>query len=347
MKKFTMITLLGSLMLLFILPLSAQELTKSFNESFDVNKNAEVSLWNKFGNTTVTTWEKNQVVIDVNISVDARSEKETQRILDKISVEISGSNSKVEARTTFDGKLNCKNCDFEIEMEVKMPRSVFLDLGNEFGNAYVDDLDGKLRADVSYGNLEVNSLNSSENDIEVNFGSFEADFIKAGKLEMEYSELELTRAGYLDLYSRFGSVSIDEVSELILDSQYDDVEIGSVETLDGKSDFSGLEIGELMDKIVLTSTYGDIEIDRVSGGFSSIDIDTEFGGVEMSISSSASYKLHARASFGDIDFPESNAEIIKQIEESFNTEVEAFIGSDKNSASTVKVTAKNCDIEID
>lgn len=334
-------------MLLFILPLSAQELTKSFGEAYDVNKNVEVSLWNKFGNTTVTTWDKNQVTVDVNITVDAGNEKETQRILDKIDVQISGSNSRVEARTVIDGKLNCRNCDFEIEIEVKMPRSAALDLGNEFGNAYIGDLDGKLRAEVSYGDIEANDLNSDENDIEVKFGSLEADFIKAGKVNMEYSELEIARAGYLDLYSRFGSVSIAEVSELILDSQYDELEIGSVETLDGKSDFSGLEIGELMDKIVLTSTYGDIEIDRVSGGFSSIDIETDFGGVEMGISSSASYKLHARASFGDIDFPESNADINKQIEESFNTEVEAFIGSDKNSASSVKVTAKNCDIEID
>ncbi|NQT76661.1 MAG: DUF4097 family beta strand repeat protein [Bacteroidetes bacterium] len=347
MKNYKKQTMLVLLMLIFSAYIAAgQDLKKSYSESFDVKADAEVVISNKYGKVHIDTWDKNQVVIDVLISVDAKSEKESQRILDKITIEISGSNAQVEANTQISGNLNCRNYSLNIDYEVKMPESNMLYLENQFGSTVVGDLSGKARIQISYGDLTLGDLNSKENIINVRFGDTEIDFLKAADLHIEYGSLELGKSGYLDLYSRFSSVEIGEVSEFILDSEYDGFEIGSVDGMRAKASFTDIEIGELFDKIDLTSSYGGIEIDRVSGGFSSVDIRSEFGGVELGISSSASYKFHAQASFGDIDFPESGAEITKQIEKSFSKEVEAFIGDDKSSSSTVIISAKNCDIEI-
>ena len=227
-----------------------------------------------------------------------------------------------------------------------MPATAFLKLGNHFGNAYLGDLKANLTADISYGNLETGKLDGKQNDLKLSFGDFEIDNMISGKINVEYSSLELGRAGFLDLESSFSEIELGEVSEFILDSQYDGIELGSVDIISGEASFTGIEIGEVFNKIDLISSYGGIEIDRVSGSFSSIDIHTEFGGVKLGISSSASYKLDASASFGDIDFPESKAEIMKLKKESFKQEIEAFIGDDKASKSTVKLYAANCDIDI-
>ncbi len=347
MKRITQISILISLMLLFATAnLSAQEVRKSFHESYDVKADAKVSIDNKYGRVRIHTWDRNEVVIDVQVSVDAKSENESQRILDKINVKITGSADLVKAITTIDGKLNCKNCNMNIEYEVKMPASNALVLYNEFGNAYVENLSGNTLIKIGYGNLVLGELTSKENNIEVKFGDAEIAFLKAGDLIVEYGSLDLGKAGYLDMYSRFSGLEIGSVSELDLDSQYDGIEIGSVDNMRAKASFTSIEIGEVFDKLDLTSSYGGVEIDRVAGGFSSIDITSEFGGVELNISSSASYKLHARSSFGDIDFPEGKATVTKHVEKSFEKEVEAFIGDDKSSSSTVVVTVRNCDVEI-
>ncbi len=347
MKRITHISILISLMLFFAMSsMSAQELKKSFNESYAVNADAEVQISNKFGTVNIEIWDKNQVEINVEVRVDAKSDKESQRILDKIDVKISGSNDQVKAITSFDGKLNCKNCDMEIEYEVKMPASNALTLKNEFGNAYVGKLAGKTDIEIGYGNLELDELSGKENRVVVKFGNAEINTVKASELVIEYGNVELGKAGYLDLYTRFSNAEVGEVSELILDSQYDGLEIGSVDIMRAKTSFSGLEIGEVFNKLDLNSSYGGVEVSRVSGGFSSIDIVSEFGGVELDISSSASYKLSASSSFGSIDFPESNASITKQIEKDFKKEVEAFVGDDKSSSSTVVVRVKNCDVDI-
>lgn len=348
MKSFTRISIMISLMLMFALAsVSAQELKKSYHETFDVKSDAKVQIDNKYGQVHIQTWDKDQVVIDVEVSVDARNEKDSQKILDKINVKISGSNDLVKAYTSFDGNLNCKNCDMNIEYEVKMPASLLLDLKNEFGNAYVGALKGAAKIRIDYGNLELSGLASKDNSITVKFGNAEIGDVKAAEMHFEYSNLELGKAGYLDLYSRFNGIEIGEVSELILDSQYDGVEIGGGDAMEIKASFTDIEIGELFDKLILSSNYGGVEVLRVSGGFSLIDIDSEFGGVELGISKSASYKLKAYASFGDVDFPEANASISKRIEKDFSEEVEAFIGDDKNSSSVVNISVKNASVDID
>lgn len=346
MKTLTKQSMTLLILMLFSIMLSGQELKKEFNESFDVNANASVELQNKFGNIQIETWNKNQVTINVIVSVDAKSEKESQRILDNINVTINGSNTSVKAITKMNGKADCKNCEFSIDYFVKMPATGMLNVQNEFGNTYVGDLDGKAKVTVKYGNLEMGDLRADKNDINVAFGDAEFDIVTAAEVHLEYGSIEIGKSGHLNMLSRFSSVEIGEVSEINLDSQYDGLEIGSVDIMTGDASFSSIEVGEVFDKINIRSSYGGIEIDRVSGGFSSVYIDTEFGGVDLGISSSASYKLNATANSGDIDFPESNADITSLVHESFKKEIEAFVGKDKSSASTVTIKAKNCDVEI-
>ena len=332
MKKMTRIFTMMALMLTFLfVTASAQELKKGYHESFDVTSDASVQLENKYGQLNVYTWDKNQVQIDVEVKVDAKNEKDSQKILDKINVKISGSNDLVKAITLFDGKLNCKNCEISIDYEVKVPSSSTLLLRKDFGNANVAGRDGVNDLKVEYGNLVTGELSGKDNKLVVKFGNAEIDALKAAELHLEYSGLELGKAGYLDLYSRFNGLEIGEVSELVLDSQYDGIKIASADVIKAKSSFSEFEVDEVFEKLEIVSSYGGVKVSRVAEGFSIVNITSEFGGVEIDISTSASYSLYARASFGDVVFPERKAEIKKKVEKDFSKEVEAFIGDDRNS----------------
>jgi len=347
MKTFTKLLFSSTLLMLFLLTsVSAQELTKNYDESFDVDANVKVDLTNEFGQVNVETWDKNQVTINVEVRVEGKDEKESQKILDKINVKISGSNSLVKATTSIEGKLNCKNCEMSINYEVMMPASGMLGIRNDFGNVNVGDLDGSADLHIEYGNLEVGKLSGKENDIEIKFGNAEIDMLKAADLHIEYGKLEVGKAGYLDLYSRFNDLELGEVSELKLDSQYDEIEIGSGDVIDIDAAFSGVEIGEVFDKLSLTNSYSGIEVMRIAGGFSEVYIKNSFASVEIGVSSSASYKLEAEASYGNIDFPKKNADIIKHVDKDFEEEIEAFIGDDKQSASVIRVKVQNANIDI-
>ncbi|MEN8226103.1 MAG: DUF4097 family beta strand repeat-containing protein [Bacteroidota bacterium] len=348
MKKLYKIqTVLSLLFLMFLASVTlADEQKKTFSDSFKVNTDAEVLISNEYGNVAIESWDRNEVSIEVVVSVVGRSEEKSKELLDKISVKIEGSPSHVEAVTKITGNLNCRNCSFNIDYEVKMPATNLLELKNSFGNVFIGDLHGSAEISVSYGNLTIGKLENKENTIGLKFGNVEIDRLKAADLNMEYGRLEIGSAGYLDLYVRFVGVEIGKVSEMILDGEYEGIEIGSVNMLRAKTSFMGMDIGELLDKIDLISTYGGVEISRVAAGFSVIDITAEFGGVELGISNAASYKLEASSSFGDVDYPESRAEVISIKKDSFETELKAFIGDDSSSSASVIIKVDNGSVEI-
>lgn len=348
MKK--MYTIKSALLLLafmlFTLLAGAEEVKKTYSESYQVNADAEVYVSSEYGNVNIESWDKNQVMIDITITVDGKSKEDAAKIIDKVEVSISGSASSVKAIAELKGSLKCKNCNFSINCKVKMPASNNLILKNSFGDIDVDDLSGSTDIKVSYGNFDIKNLNSKENKIELKFAEGEIGMLKAADLDIAYGSIEIGKAGYLDLYARFAGIEIGEVSELMLDAEYESTEIGSVDILRGKTSFHGMEIDELFDKLDVTASYGEIEVTRISGGFSLIDVSNEFGEINLGISSSASYSLDASVSFGHLDFPESRAEITRKQDENFKSAVEAFIGDDKSSQSKVILRAKNGEIKI-
>jgi len=335
------------LLLMFLASVTlAEEQKKTFHEEYDVKADAELIISNEYGNVIIETWDKNQVVIDIIIKVEGKSDSKAKEVLDKIVINFNGSPSEVKVETSIKGKLNCSNCNLSIDYDVKMPSTNHLNLSNSFGSAYLGDLNGNTNFNISYGSLSLGKLASKENNIKVNFGDLEIESVKAADIDIESGTMEIGAAGYLDLYVRYAGLEIGEVSELILDGEYQDAEIGSVNMLRAKVSFMGLEIGELFNKMDIISSYGDIEVSRVAKGFSSIDITSDFGDVELGISSSASYMLEAAGSLGDINFPESRSEIKKYAKESFNYEVNAFVGDDASSSAKVVIKANNSDVEI-
>ncbi|MDT8393685.1 MAG: DUF4097 family beta strand repeat-containing protein [Bacteroidales bacterium] len=333
-------------MMLFSLQASAEEHKKTFSESYQVNAGAEVIISNEYGNVNVSTWAENKVTVDITVTIKAKSQEKAEKAMEKVDVSISGNASLVKAITTVKDGLNCKNCEFQINCDVKMPASNQLELKNSFGNTRVGDLSGSADLTVRYGNLNLGKLENKENKIDIKFGDAEIAYLKAAELKMAYGALEIGKAEYLDLYARFTSFEVGEVSELLIDAEYESSEIGSVDVIRGKTNFHGFEIDELFDKMDLISTYGEISVKRVSGGFSLIDISNQFGEIELGISSSASYSLVAESSFGDIDFPESRAEVMHFKEEHFKSSVEAFIGNDKSGKARVIIKSKNGNIDI-
>jgi hypothetical protein len=346
MKRLTKILLTGLMLAAIVTTATGQEMKKEFKETFSVDADALVVIDNKFGKVHVDTWDKNQVDISVVVSVDASSEKESARVLDNIDISISGNAKKVSAVTKISGKSNCKNCGMKIDYHVQMPAGNALEIANEFGNTYVAKLDGKAELRISYGKLKADALNARDNIISMKFGDIEAGSIKAATVSVEYGKFKLQQAGYMNLYSRFSELDFVEVSELLFDSQYDGLSITTAGSLDGKAGFTGIDIGMLTGDMNLVSSYSEIDVKKVGKGFSSIGIESEFGGVKLVFDAKAGYRLFASASFGNISFPKAGAKIISEKEKMFDREVEAVIGDDPDTAASVRVKTKNSDILI-
>ncbi|NQV02812.1 MAG: hypothetical protein HQ542_09210 [Bacteroidia bacterium] len=281
-------------------------LKKVIKKEFPVNRDAMLKLSNRFGDVTCTIWDKNEISIEVTISVESTSEKTADKIFSKIDISFRGSDSEVEAVTNLAKNFNAKG-NFSIDYKVMMPSSVSLHLINKFGDVMIKELFAKSAIRVEYGKASLGKLNHGDNLLEVAFGSAYVESMKGAVVIVQFSKMRLGYAGSLKLKSKYTDIQAGEV--IVLEGTFEggtiDLDLASVLTIESR--FSSFDIGMVKQKINLDMAFGSFEVKGISPEFKSLVIDNEHGSVKIAIPDDLHYTLDAETHFGSIKFPKSRA----------------------------------------
>ena len=79
--------------------LTAKEFKKNIKKEYAISPNGTVALSNKYGIINVQTWSKNQVKIEVTITVNARNQGDADFVFEKININCSKSGDYIKAKT--------------------------------------------------------------------------------------------------------------------------------------------------------------------------------------------------------------------------------------------------------
>lgn len=281
-------------------------LKKIIKKEFTVSPDATLRLNNRFGDISCTIWSKNEIAIEVTISVETTSETVAEKIFSKIDIAFKGSDSQVEAVTNLAKGLDPKG-HFSIDYQVMMPSSVSLDLRNKFGDVMIKELNAKSAIRVEYGKASLGRLNHGDNILEVAFGSATVESMKGAVVMIQYSRMRLDYAGSLKINSKYSDIQAGEV--IMMEGTFEggtiDLDRASVLTLETR--FSSFNIGSVKQKINLDTEFGSFKVETVTPDFKSLVVDNQHGSVEIGIPKEMSYTLDAESKFGSIKFPKTNA----------------------------------------
>jgi len=75
--------------------------SKKIAKSFTVNSDATLSIDNKYGDINITTWAKNTIEIDVEITIKGDDVGDVENQLEKIDIEFNDSPNLLEVKTIF------------------------------------------------------------------------------------------------------------------------------------------------------------------------------------------------------------------------------------------------------
>ncbi len=281
--------------------------TKEVNKSYKVGKNHELKIDNKFGEVNITTWDKNEIVVKIVMSVEAKSEKETIRRLDNIDVKIAEGNDQTSFETYFVNKKKNNSSgksEMSINYEVKMPKSNALTLDHSFGSFTINDLSGKANIELKFGNAQVGHLSHPENDLRFEFAdNVEITHLEKGKLTLKYSTLKLNAANDLSINSEFSNSSINGIGNLDLRIKFGSIHIEQVIKAKVVSSMSKIEIVELKEDGDFEPKYGSLTINTVDQGMKRLVIDGEFTPIDVNIEDGASFTAHVSGSMTSIKVP--------------------------------------------
>ena len=282
------------------------EKTKTYTKSYPVSGSDKISLENQFGEMKITTWDKNEIRVDVRIEAKANTEETAQKILDNIYIEDSKSGSEVSFETKMKNKnMNWNNdkhdkkeykeMGMKIDYTVSMPANNTLHATNQFGPMSITDYKGQVILVSKFGSLTAGKLTNVK-EVNVEFGEARVESVTGGKLTIKFSKAEIKNV-YGNVVAR---IEFCDKLKIGLDNNSKDLDIKSSYStlyLDASSNFSShisikTSFGEFNNKTSFNiKKEGDDDDERHGPKF-----DKQFSGN----AGSGTNKLNVKSDFGEV-----------------------------------------------
>lgn len=318
------------------------EKSKKVSKTFQVNKGATLSISNKFGNVDVTTWNKNTIEIDVNITVKGNDLDKVEDRLKEVEIEFASNSSLVEAKTILGTKKNSwgwwskrNKINYEINYTVKMPVTNNANLNNDYGNITLDKLEGEANINCDYGKIIIGDLKGNNTNINLDYckGS-SVKSMKNGSLNLDYTTLEVDNSESIKLNSDYSNLSFNKAKSITFNTDYGNIKANDVSQITGNGDYTTIKVGTLRNNLKINSDYGRISIESLAKGFESVDIKSEYASIKIGVNSGVSFDFIVDLQFAG--FRKGNAELFKSIEKNNKKYYEGKYNKGGNSKVTIK-----------
>ncbi|NND33293.1 MAG: hypothetical protein HKN76_11945 [Saprospiraceae bacterium] len=335
------------------------EYTKTFTKSYSLSDGGKVNIENMHGQVHIKTWDRNEVNIVVTVRVDAKNQGDADDVFDRITIDFSGDNRYVSAKTTIDSKRSSwwfikswwDDDDVQVDYEVSMPTAARLDLSHKYGNAdledfssdvevnlkygdlKIDEVAGDLKLDLSYGNATVAKANNTTADI----AYFKLRVNEANKVEIssKYSHIYIESANDLISYSGYDGYHLGDIGRMTNEGKYDNIEVDKIEYLDVITKYTKINLEHLVKRFSGQMSYGGLEIDRLDNSFEAVEIESRYTGSDINVDDVSSFRLNVEGKYFSFKEPDSFSTNRSQKEDNY-IRIEGYRGS-KNAAGMIRV----------
>ena len=267
---------------------------KTIKKEYQVNSSALLKINNSYGNLNLTSWNEDRVVIEVQIKTNGNNEERVQERLDEIDVDFENSTNLVSARAVFGYRNNNwgwkwnrkKNVNVQVNYTVKLPVKNSVNLSNDYGNIYLDRIDGHAKISCDYGKMDIGELRGRNNELRFDYTSRSAfEYINSGEIIADYSGFTIEKAGNLILRTDYTNATIEEMDNLEYSSDYGSIAVDNLENVKGNGDYIGVKLGSVRGNVAITSDYGSIKISEMTADAGDINIKTDYTGIKIGYNS--------------------------------------------------------------
>lgn len=350
-KTATQIAIATIMVVLFIIPHSLMakgDFSKPTKKEFKINKGAHFNIDCEFTEIKAYNWDQDIISIEVTVTVDAKNESKAESKFSNVHIDMNGSANEVNLSTGLGNNYFGKNDNNKIEIDVLIyyPAHINIDLKNEFGSNFFENIEGSARIDISYGNFKANNLSHDGLDLKAEFGHINVNRFQAGKVSVAYGGFTAEVAAVINLDSEFSSNEIETLSQLELETAYDKNYFGQADVIFAESEFSSIRIDKLEKHLELDIAYGSFKLRDVAPSFEKIDISSAFTSVDLYFKSPANFAFKASAEMGNINYPQELAKITFLEKEMMELSLEGYFGDAKGQSPRLFLSMENASANI-
>lgn len=292
---------------------------KVYEKSYSISASDKIKINNKFGFVKFTTWDKNEIKVNVEIKISGENEAKVNDALEKISIADSYEDRLVSFKTITSGEFqintNSKKSikKMETNYTVYLPLNNALDITNEFGPITIGDYKGEVEITSKFGSLNAGNLSNVKN-IQVEFGKAKIGSINNAAATFKFSKVEIDNLKG-DNTLKFEFCNSCKVL-LNNDATFLDIsESYSTLNLKPAANFSA--------NYVIKTSFGKL-INHSNIGINRIGEDSEYGAnmkkEYQAKTGEGTCKVKIKSSFGKIIFGEATEEEMKEKSKKYKTD---------------------------
>lgn len=284
--------------ILFVTAIGFGQVTssKKLTKTFAITEAGQVTINNKYGNVSVSGWDKDSVKVKVEIITEGTSDELIKRINPtfdyseeylEVTSEISPKKESYFGRlmrTWYPAVFDKSSVD--IHYQVFIPAKAQLKVDNKYGDINIEDCKGRLRLRAEHGDIRSSGYINYA-DVNLTFGLFRVHTIGRADITIRSGTIDITQADHIELKSVGSEIEIDSVKTLTIDVNKGRTFINSVDILNAETRFAEMDVelieefadidahqseislvnlgGELQ-KVILNQTSSDIEIQSFERG---------------------------------------------------------------------------------
>ncbi|WP_222983784.1 hypothetical protein [Flagellimonas meishanensis] len=262
---------------------------KTIKKEFSVNPNALFKVKNSYGNLNITSWNEDRVVVEVHIKANGNNEEKVQERLNEIDVDFEHNPSLVFARTMFGDGNNRggwwggrRRVNIQVNYVIKLPVKNNINLINDYGNIYLDRIDGHAKISCDYGKIDIGELRGRNNELRFDYTSRSTfGYVNSAEIVADYSGFTIEKAGNLNIKADYTNAVIQEMADLEYSSDYGSLEANEVKNVTGIGDYIGVKLGTVHGDVSVTSDYGSLKIDKMAPDAGNINIKSDYTGIKI------------------------------------------------------------------
>lgn len=318
---------------------------KTVKKEYTVNSDAVLEIDNSYGNVDIVSWNENRTVIEVHIKTNSDDEEKAQKRLDDITIEFSGSSSKVSAKTIFKTKKSSwkfwgknNNVKMEINYIIKIPVTNSVNLENDYGAISLDKLEGRAEINCDYGQLHIGELWAENNSLNFDYTNKSTiAFMKSGKINADYSGFTLEKGEKLELNADYTQSEIEDIEDINYNSDYGKVVIGKAGKVIGAGDYVTNRIGTITGSLSLNTDYGSIKVESLEGSAKNVTIEGNHTDVKLGFASDYNFNFYIDLSYASLK-GEDSVTVTKSDKDKNRGTYEGYHGNN-NSGTTVRINS--------
>lgn len=278
----------------------------TYKNSFSINaKNKEeLQLLNSFGNVEITDGQGENIEIETEIRI-RYNDKAYADELSKSIIKIDENGSSIRVLSDLDSSKYDKDRAGEISVSynVRVPEHIKANIENMFGDIIVENIKKSVEINNQHGNIEVMNINGTIK-LKNSFGNTVVDSIgESVEVDSKHGEVLVKNVeSNTKILNKFGRIEAKDIGgNLNIENEHGDIKVENIKgDLYTYDKFGNIEVDNANKFIKIISNNGNISYKTHEVIEKGVEIENEFGNIDISIPSNQKGSFNIMAELGEI-----------------------------------------------